>query len=110
MTLVSPDRAAEMSVVNRRFDTKKEVNPMTSAAATDLDFVMSSARDGFTRHARPSALDRAIMRLSVAMLRWARNHADRSFLSWDERTLANRNALDREARENAASLGPLRVL
>jgi len=107
-----------MSVVDCSFDrekdTKKEVKPMTSAIATDLDFVTSSVRDvmhdGFTRHARPSALDRAIMRLSVAMLRWARNHADRSFRSWGELALTNRNALDREARENAALLGALRIL
>ena len=107
-----------MSVVDCSFDsekdTKKEVKPMTSAVATDLDFVTSSVRDvmhdGFTRHARPSALDRAIMRLSVAMLRWARTHADRSFRSWGELAQTNRNALDREARENAALLCLLRIL
>jgi hypothetical protein len=99
-----------MSVVDCKFNLKKEVNQMTSATATDLNFVTSSLHGGFTRDARPSGLDRAIMRLSVAMLRWARNHADRSFRSWDERALANRNALDREARESASSLGPLRIL
>lgn len=110
MTLLAPNRAAEMSVIDRKFDTKKEVNQMTTATATDLDFVTSSVQDGITRHARPSALDRAVMRLSITMIRWARNHADRSFRTWDELALSNRNALDREARENAAGFGPLRIL
>lgn len=87
MTLLVPDHTAELSVVDPEF-----------------------ADDGFAGHARPSLLDRAIMRLSLAMLLWARNHADRSFLRWDDLTLGNRNALEREARENATIPGPLRIL
>jgi hypothetical protein len=114
MTLFAPDRTSEISVVDRSFDSgkasKKGVNQLTNATVTGLYFASSSASDGFTRHARPSVFDRAVMRLSVAMLRWARNHADRSFRSWDELALINRDALDRETRENAAPLGPLRFL
>ncbi len=114
MTILATERTSEMSVVTPGFgtqdDPQKEVIQMTTATATDLDFIISSNHDGVTLRVRPSAFDRAIMRLSVAMLRWARNHAERSFRSWDELALNNRNALEREAREQASGLGPLRIL
>ncbi|MHC5795843.1 hypothetical protein ACVXZ4_06755 [Lacisediminihabitans sp. FW035] len=83
---------------------------MTTATATDLDLLLSATRDGVRGHSRPSTMDRAIMRLSVAMLRWARNHANRSFRTWDELSLSNHNALEREARENASIPGPQRLI
>ncbi len=110
MTLLAPNRTAEASVVDREFATKKEVNTMTTSTATDCDFLLSSMQDGETRPSRPGVLDRAIVRLSVAMLRWARNHSDRSFRTWDELAQTNRNALAREARETAAPIGELRIL
>jgi len=115
MTILAPDSTAEMSAVDPRFDLqnhcqKKEVNQMTIATATEFDMLLSTTRDGVTRQSNPSYLDRAVMRLSVAMLRWARNHANRSFRTWDELALSNRNALEREARENSALYGPLRLL
>jgi hypothetical protein len=110
MTILAPDRTAGMSVVEPTFKTQKEVKQMTTATATDLDLLLSTTRDGVSRQSRPSAIDRAVMRLSVAMLRWARNHANRSFRTWDELSLSNRNALEREARESAPGLAPLRLL
>jgi len=110
MTLLAPNRTAEASVVDPEFDTEKEVNTTTAATATDLDFLLSTTKDGVTRLSRPSILDRAIVRLSVAGLRWARNHSGRSFRTWDELALINRNALAREARETAAPNGELRIL
>lgn len=110
MTILAPDRTTGMSVVDPTFETQKEVIQMTTATATDLDFLLSATRDGVSRQSRPSAMDRAIMRLSVALLRWARNHANRSFRTWDELSLNNRNALEREAREGAPGVAPLRLL
>ena len=114
MTILAPERTSEMSVVTRNSETQeellKDVIQMITATATDLDFMISSTHDDVTSRVRPSAFVRAIMRLSVAMLRWARNHADRSFRSWDELARENRNARDRESREHAAGLGPLRIL
>jgi len=110
MTLLAPSRTAEASVVDPEFDTEKEVNTTTAATATDLDFLLSTTKDGVTRLSRPSILDRAIVRLSVAGLRWARNHSGRSIRTWHELALINRNALAREARETAAPNGELPIL
>lgn len=110
MTLLAPNRTAEASVVDPEFDTEKEVNTTTAATATDLDFLLSTTKDGVTRLSRPSILDRAIVRLSVAGLRWARNHSGRSFRTWHELALINRNALAREVRETAAPNGELPIL
>ena len=114
MTILAPDRATGMSVVGPTFKTQKEVKQMTTAIATadatDLEFLLSTTRDGVNPRSRPSVLDRAIVRLSVAMLRWARNHADRSFRTWDELSLSNRNALEREARANVPIPGPQRLI
>jgi len=109
MTLLAPNRTAEASVVDPGCDTEKEVNTTTAATATDLDFLLSTTKDGVTRLSRPSILDRAIVRLSVAGLRWART-LGRSLRTWDELALINRNALAREARETAAPNGELRIL
>lgn len=110
MTILAP-RSSRRNVGGRPyFETQKEVNQMTNANATDLDFLLSTTRDGVTLQIRPGVVDRAIMRLSVAMLRWARNHADRSFRTWDQLALSNRNALEQEARENSWIPGPHRLI
>lgn len=80
-----------------------------TAATASAHSATSADRGGAYRHARPSAFDRAVVRLSVAMLRWARNRANRSYRSRDELALRNRNSLDREARERAAILNALRL-
>ena len=114
MTILAPDRATGMSVVGPTFNTQKEVKQMTTAiataAATELEFLLSATRDGVNPRSRPSVLNRAIMRLSVAMLRWARNHADRPLRTWDELSLSNRNALEREARANVPIPGRQRLI
>ena len=110
MTLLAPNQIAEASVVDPEFDTEKAVNTTTAASATDLDFLLSTMKDSVTRLSRPSILDRAIVRLSVAGLRWAHNHSGRPFRTWDELALINRNERAREARETAAPNGELRIL
>lgn len=110
MTLLAPNQIAKASVVDPEFHTEKAVNTTTAATATDLDFLLSTMKDSVTRLSRPCILDRAIVRLSVAGLRWAHNHSGRSFRTWDELALINRNELAREARETAAPNGELRIL
>jgi hypothetical protein len=80
-----------------------------TAATASANAATSAARDGALRHARPSAFDRAVVHLSMAMLRWARNRASRSYRSRDELAVRHRNSLDREARERAAILTALRL-
>jgi hypothetical protein len=120
MTILAPERpewATEtdprMSVVDRSVDVEKEVNQMTTATATDprATALRTSSSTAHTQyHPRPSRFDRAVMRLSVAMLRWAEQHANRADSPWEERVLRQRNAMEREARESASPLGPLRLL
>ncbi|MET4704158.1 hypothetical protein [Frigoribacterium sp. UYMn621] len=82
---------------------------MTSAVALQHSSALPSARRG-SRRAQPRGFDRFVIRVSVAMLRWARTRADRSIVPHDEAVLRNRNALDRDARETASPLGPIRLV
>ena len=58
------------------------------------------------RRARPQGLDRLVMRLSLAMLLWARHRADRGALSHEEHLLRRANALavERDRRDAAARI------
>ena len=99
------ERPTEMSVVERNFDTKEEVKPMTATTASATAFDRK-----ITRRARPHGLDLAVMRLSLAMLLWARRHADRTTYSHDEQ--ARRLQLEGELvrREHQTALMAARVL
>ena len=92
------DRPTEMSGVERNFETKEEVKPMTATTVS------------LRRRARPHGLDLAVMRLSLAMLLWARRHADRTTYSHDEQ--ARRLQLEGELarREHLTALMAARVL
>ncbi len=78
---------------------------MTSAVALQHSSALPA-----TLRAQPQGFDRIVIRVSVAMLRWARKRADRSIVPYDEAVLRNRNALDRDAREKASPLGPIRLV
>lgn len=63
-----------MSVVTRNLVSGDEVNTM-----------IASAFDGrLARRPRPSGFDRSVMRISLAMLLWARRRADRTAVSREE--------------------------
>ena len=94
------ERPREMSVADRTFDPKEEVNTMTAATAV---FARNS------RRTRPHGLDRALMRVSLATLLWARRHADRTAISYSEHTLRRAESLARESRESQAARLPMRV-
>jgi hypothetical protein len=93
MMTATLERPPAMSVAPRNFDTKEKVNTMTATA------VLHSA--SAARRARPRGLDRLVMRLSLAMLMWARHRADRSALSHEEHTIRRAAALavERDLRE-----------
>ncbi|MCU1584025.1 MAG: hypothetical protein JWM49_581 [Microbacteriaceae bacterium] len=94
-----------MSVVDRNVDTKKEVKLMTST------IVMHRAATALAvRRARPRGLDRVVMRLGVAMFRWARRRADRSALSFEDHALLMQNARQLELRERGYTVIAHRVL
>lgn len=104
MTLLlerDPIETAEMSVVDRNFDTKEEVKSMTASSAFGRQLDAPAGR-----RARPHGLDRAVMRLSLAMLIWARKRAETSH---DERALRVIQARATEQREHESALRAARV-
>ncbi len=84
-----------MSVADRIFEPQEEVETMTSAQT-----MYAPMR---SRRARPHGLDRALMRASLAMLLWARRHADRTAISYEEHTLRHQESLARDRREAQVS-------
>ena len=85
------ERAPEMSVADRNFDTKREVNTMTATTAFG------------PRRARPHGLDRAIMRVSLMMLLAARRHADRTAVGYEEHTRLHAERVAAERRAHGAA-------
>ena len=73
----------EMSVADGNFNPKEEVTTMTAASYT-------RAYPQGIRRVRPHGVDRAIMRLSLMTLLWARRHAERSAVSHEEHTRMHR--------------------
>ena len=61
------------------------------------------------RRVRPHGMDRAIMRLSLMALRWARRHADRTAVSYEEHTRMHRETQGLYRREHDAALLVARV-
>ena len=99
MLLESPSHdTAEVSVVPRNFEPTREVNTMT---ATTFGTTV--------RRVRPHGLDRAVMRVSLAMLLWARRHADRTAVSREEHTRMYRELQNLQRREHDAALLVARV-
>ncbi|MCU1582375.1 MAG: hypothetical protein JWO01_1763 [Microbacteriaceae bacterium] len=62
----------EMTVVLARFDTNREVNPLTSAHT-----LAAPAARNMTQQPRAQGFDRAIMRLGLLLIVWARKRAER---------------------------------
>ena len=58
---------------------------------------------------RPRGIDRAIMRLSLIALRWARQHADRTAVPYEEHTRMHRETQGLYRREHDAALLVARV-
>ena len=90
-----------MSVVTSNFNHTKEVRTMTAATAHAPAF----GRE-VTRRARPHGFDLAVMRLSLAMLMWARRHSERTAPTRDEHARLMYEAGERARRE----YGALRML
>jgi hypothetical protein len=112
MNDVTLDRP-RMSVADPRFNTDEaldysEVNQMTTVlvtAGTAPTRILSRT----AHHGRAGGFDLLVMRLSLWMLRRARNHAERSFPSWEDASLRRQNALERENRERSYSLAIVRI-
>lgn len=62
-----------------------------------------------TRRARPHGIDRAIMRMSLMTLLWARRHAERTAVSYPDHTRLHRQAQALQRREHDAALRVARV-
>lgn len=92
------ERALEMSVVERNFNTKEEGNTMSTASYAQA-----------IRRVRPHGVDRAIMRLSLMTLLWARRHAERTAVSHEEHTRMHRELQAVRRREHDAALLIARV-
>ena len=93
-----------MSVADRNFDRDEEVRTMTVTTAFDR---LVEAPAG--RRVRPHGVDRLVMRLSLAMLIWARERAERDALSHDEHLLRISQARATQSREHDAALRAARV-
>ena len=94
----TPAAPSGMSVVGRNLDTEEGVNTMTATTVFQHQYAVPTAR-----RPRPHGIDRVVMRLSLAMLLWARDRADRAALSHEEHALRRANALvlEREQRDAA---------
>ena len=90
-----------MSVVTRNFDSKEEVKTMTAT--------LSRSTLAQASRVRPHGIDRAIMRLSLMTLRWARRHAERTAISYEEHTRLRSESLGVYRREHDAALLVARV-
>ena len=91
-----------MSVVGRNFDTKEEVNTMTAATYPRAEYAQATYSPA--RRVRPHGIDRAIMLLSLMALRWARRHAERTAISYEEHTRMHRETQGVYRREHDAAL------
>lgn len=89
------ERPAETSVATRTVTIEKEVNTMTATTAYD---------EQVTRRVRPTGFDRLVMRISLAMLLWARRHADRAALSREEQIRIHHVRQTVQRREHDAAL------
>lgn len=98
LTIEDRPHTAEMSVDTRILKTSEEVETMTTTTVFTHQSYAAPAR-----RARPHGLDRVVMRLSLAMLLWARHRADRGILSHEEHAIRRANALvlEREWRDAA---------
>src|SRR4051812_17880476 len=92
------ERGPGMSVADDIFTTEKEVTTMTAAAYSHP-----------VRRVRPHGIDRAIMRLSLMTLLWARRHAERTAVSHEEHTRLHRELHAVQRREHDAALLVARV-
>ena len=70
---------------------------------------MTAQSFGAVRRVRPSGFDRAVMRLSLAMLLWARRRAERTVVSPEEHALQRRARADLARREHTAAMLIVRV-
>ena len=88
------ERPAATSVVRRSFEVEREVKTMTASVVLDRQLA---------RRTRPTGLDRIVMRISLAMLLWARRHADRTAISREEhiRRYEVHRAVERRERDAA---------
>ena len=102
-TIAITNEPAEMSVVRATFDSGKGVDHMVTApleAALITQFVDAPAPG----HAAPHGFDRLVMRLSVTMLIWARNHADRIAVSHENRSMLLADEYYRAHRQHVTML------
>lgn len=70
---------------------------------------MTATSFGSARRIRPSGFDRAVMRLSLAMLLWARRRAERAAVTHDEHARTRRELQNLQHREREAALLAARV-
>ena len=94
----------DMSVVERNFDTKEEVNSMTATAGFTTRTTRTTAR-----RARPHGLDRLVMRLSLSALLWARRRADRAAMTPEQHARVVDAAAALQRREHDSALLAARV-
>lgn len=92
-----------MSVVDSNFITTEEVTTMTATIYPQS-----------IRRVRPHGIDRAIMRVSLMALLWARRHAERTAhargaVSHEEHTRLHRELTAVQRREHDAALLVARV-
>ncbi len=104
MTMTAPItlfETPEMSVVPRKFVVREEMKTMTTATALDRAVPMTGAvHVPMARRAPARGIDRAVMTLAVAMLKWSRARELRAAMNHEEhyRRLQLRNSeLQREA-------------
>lgn len=100
------DRSTELTSASadaRTFTHDEGVSTMTTTA-THLEFDSRAAR-----RPRPHGLDLLVMRVSLAMLVWARRRADRVSVQHEERLRQHHLRRETERREHEFALRAARV-
>lgn len=98
------DRAVVVSVADRNLTTEGEARTMSVTTAYTRRYPPVPSR-----RARPHGVDRLVMRLSLAMLLWARRRADRAQPGHEEHAIRRAVALSIERERHAAMARIYRV-
>jgi hypothetical protein len=100
------ESTSPMSVVDRSLAVEEEVKTMTTTHVFASQYAAQSSATRVPRRARPHGIDRLVMRLSLAMLLWARHRADRGVLTHEQHLIRRTTALalEREQRDAAARI------
>lgn len=106
MALLLEDRPCDTGPAPVARTDRTEPRPATRVVPPlegDTDMAATIALGGSARRSRPRGIDLLVMRVSLAMLLWARRRANRTAMSREENLRRREVAAATTAREHAAA-------